>query len=95
MPWKIVSPHDTKLIQQIAKRASELTNTKYPFAHPEDLVFALRLGHLSMPLDLEALFAAEDDQFAGDVFGIHLNLRLRPGPIFNNNFTPRFARVQT
>ncbi len=95
MAFKIVNPHDANLIRQIAKRASELPKTNFPPAHAEDLAFALRLCHLSLPLDLDALFAADDDQLARDVFGIHLNLRLRPGPILKNNFAPRFARGRT
>ena len=92
MAFRIINNHDAELIRQIAKRTTELTQSTFPPCHAQDLEFALRLCHLSLPLDLEALLAAKDDELARDVFGIHLNLRLRPGPILNNNFAPRFAK---
>ena len=95
MAFKLISRRDTKLIEQIAMRASLLKHPNYQPAHASDLSFALRLCHLNLPLDLGGLFAADDDQLARDVFGIHLNLHLRPGPILKNNFAPHFTQSES
>ena len=92
MPVRIINKRDADLIRHIAKRTTELTQSTFRPCGAQDLAFSLRLCHRTRPLDLEALLAAEDDAFARDVFGIHLNLRLRPGRILNNNFVSRFFR---
>lgn len=89
------SAGECKVIIALAKRAREMAALN-----------SIDLDHLSIAMDIEAvhcnccplrlveLAAADDFNFAHDVFGIRRHLNRETG-LLNNHFRPRFAESDT
>lgn len=100
MPLQFTTnPEDRLLIRDIAKRADRLFRDLHdprrkcpPQMHWEMTIAA---AHSSgCPLRLDALLAADDANFAHDVFGIDRFIDKVSGEIDANQFWPRFAQPQ-
>lgn len=82
-----VSKEDFALIDCIVRRALGFDDS-YDY---QELVMDVTATHANgCPLDLAALFAAEDFDFVHDVFGIYRNIDRETGKL-KNCFRPRFA----
>lgn len=81
---------ETQIITRIAQRAVYL-NPEYNFMTAQMDVTACHAN--GNPLDLERLLAAEDFDFAHDVFGIARNINRETGKL-ENFFVPRFSRPE-
>ncbi|MBL0922423.1 MAG: hypothetical protein IBJ10_09895 [Phycisphaerales bacterium] len=94
MPGKInwkASPTDVKKIDSILDRAAAV----WPYyGEPEgrkEAAMDLTACHCNgTPLDLDALLAADDFDFAHDLFGIRENINRKTGEL-DNCFLPRCA----
>jgi hypothetical protein len=83
-----VSPEDTKLIHQIAKRAYQELKVD-----PLSLVIDLRTVHAhGNPLRLQEMLAVEanNPKFVHDIYGIRHYLNRETGEL-TEYFTPRFS----
>jgi hypothetical protein len=89
---KLVSFKATKaehaLFTRIAQRAVRM-NAEYDFVTAQMDINACHSN--GMPLDLEALLAADDFNFAHDVFGIARHIDRDTGEL-EGFFVPRFSR---
>lgn len=86
-----VKPEDRQVITEIAKRATALAakhDGVYPMLEAQMDVTAAHAN--GMPLCLDRLLAADDFNFAHDVFGIRRHLNRQTGQL-ENFFVPRFA----
>ena len=92
--WEKVNKEDTRRIHGLAKRAAEMGEReviRYPLL---DAHMDIAACHIAVPLDLEALAAANDEDFFQEIFaGIRRHLNRHTGEL-ENSFTPRFARPQ-
>lgn len=88
--FKIGSKSEALLIHQIAKRARDLAGAgnEYPFLDADMDVTAVHVS--GCPLKLEELLAADDVNFAHDVFGIRRHLDRRTGKL-RDGFSPRYS----
>jgi len=86
-----VTTDEFKTIAAIADRASELAES-YPLMDAEMDVTATHAN--GCPLDLAKLLAADDFNFAHDVFGIRGHIDRRTGKL-DGRFLPRCAREQS
>jgi hypothetical protein len=81
------------LISEIVDRAEKLARRfKQPTVRAS-IVLDLVMAHRMQPLDLELLLAADDANFAHDVFGIMRHIDRNSGAM-RDCFVPRFARFQ-
>ena len=89
--WEKVNKEDTRRIHGLAKRAAEMGEReviRYPLL---DAHMDIAACHIAVPLDLEALAAANDDDFFQEIFGgIRRHLNRHTGEL-ENSFTPCFA----
>jgi len=83
---------DAGLIRKIVARALIWYNKEGEEA-PDRLTLEMDLiaAHLSKPLRLAELFAADNFNFIHDVAGIHCHMDRRTGKL-SNHFSPRFSR---
>lgn len=83
---------DARAIYKIAVRAGHMAHEHgrdYPIM---DADMDLTAAHCNgTPLDLSALLAADDANFAHDVFGIRRHLNRKTGKL-ENCFSPRFSQ---
>lgn len=89
-----VSDDDAKTIREIAIRGRALAKkhgTRIDHIHITMDVTAVHAN--GCPLDLRRLLAADDGNFAHDVFGINRHLNRDSGQL-ENHFRPRFASRQ-
>jgi hypothetical protein len=84
---------ETALLTEIVNRAEKLSRRfKQPTVRAT-IVLDLVMAHRMQPLDLELLLAADDVNFAHDVFGIMRHIDRKSGAM-RDCFVPRFARFQ-
>jgi hypothetical protein len=84
---------ETALLTEIVNRAEKLSRRfKQPTVRAT-IVLDLVMAHRMQPLDLELLLAADDVNFAHDVFGIMRHIDRNSGAM-RDCFVPRFARFQ-
>jgi hypothetical protein len=86
------TPHEDRVIRKIARRAMALETRDGDAGRPfMDWWMDIAATHASgNPLDLERLLAADDFNFAHDVFGICRHLDRETGEL-RNFFSPRFS----
>ena len=92
IPWDKLDDQDIQSINKLAVRASQLALQVGGLYPVPDASMDIAACHLHAPLDLPALSAANDYDFADDVFGIHDNINRDNGAL-KNRFTPRFAKT--
>jgi len=79
---------ETDIIFAICERAEKLTNGTYSHM---DVAMDIEAAHCNgNPLKLDKLLAADDFNFAHDVFGIRRHLNRETGAL-NDCFSPRFS----
>ncbi|MFA6167824.1 MAG: hypothetical protein WC700_14480 [Gemmatimonadaceae bacterium] len=87
-----VTPQEHVAIERIAERARDLAvrvGAIYPLV---DALMDVTACHANgMPLDLDGLLAADDADFAHDVFGINRHIDRATGQL-GDCFVPRYAR---
>ncbi len=84
--------NEATLIAEIVDRAYLLARDQGVIVDRLSLSMDLTAVHLNgCPLDFDALSAADDFNFAHDVFGITHNLDRNTGKL-QNEFLPRFAK---
>lgn len=85
-----ITPHDHTLIVAITDRAEALyQKLGVPFRRIT-CIMDLTAAHNTVPLNLTALLAADDSNFAHDVGGIACHIDRTTGDI-KDGFYPRFA----
>ena len=90
--WEQLANEDVRPIHYLAVRASQLAARGAVFYPVLDASMDITACHLHTPLDLPALSAANDLEFAHDVFGIFENINRQTGDL-ENGFIPRFAKM--
>jgi hypothetical protein len=89
----MIDKRESLLLTMIADRADKLAR-RYNNPTPRwKFALDLALAHRWQPLDLELLFAADDGNFAHDLFGIVRHIDRSTGAM-RDCFVPRFARFQ-
>ena len=90
--WTTKDPQTTTLQLDIARRAKKMADTmgtRYTFL---DIVMDLDACHSNgCPLRLADLLAADDANFAHDIFGIRAYMNRQTGKL-ENCFLPRYAQ---
>jgi hypothetical protein len=84
---------ETDLIKRIVDRAEQLARRFKQQTPRAAIVLDLVMAHRMQPLDLKMLLAADDGNFAHDVFGIMRHIDRNSG-VMRDCFVPRFARFQ-
>lgn len=92
-----VSPFDGEIIDQIVDRARRVEREHLPARQRRDAL-SIRMDIVCVhangnPLRLEALLAADDFNFAHDLFGIARHLNRTTGQL-EDFFSPRFSAPQ-
>lgn len=90
LKWN-ASKQDLMLVSKIARRAGEIAwEFEIPFDHMNTMMDIEACHNNGNPLDLAALFAADDANLAHDVFGIQRHINRSTGKL-ENCFVPRFT----
>ena len=82
---------DIRTISKIAARAVEIARKQGADYSQTTAMIDLEKCHAQMPLDLDALLAADNFNFTHDVFGIANHIDRETG-IVGDCFVPRYAR---
>lgn len=86
---KQTTPEDQSLIDQIANRANTMAH-RYGVPYDAETAKAdVTAVHAATGLDLAAMLAAPDNEFAGDMFGIRRSIDRDTGELLD--FKPHFA----
>lgn len=88
--WKTVSKPDTRVIQNIVKRALPNLLQHGVAVTSYDLEMDVTAAHITCPLDLQKLLDADDLNFFHDICGIRAHLDRTTGEL-TDCFLPRFA----
>lgn len=83
---------DIKLIQEITDRAMRISDANGLEYRRQDAEMDIAATHCNgNPLRLEALLAADEFNFAHDIFGIRYHLNRETGKL-GGHFLPRFTK---
>jgi len=85
--WKKISENDQKTCIEIINRAKTL----FPIKDRQGAEMDIMAAHITCPLKLEKLLAANNFNFIHDVGGIMRKINRKTGKL-ENCFIPRFAQ---
>ena len=90
---KQISPQDQDRIKEIADRAEIFASEHGLPIYRNHIILAVALAHKHRPLNLTALYHAQNFDFVHDVWGIMQHIDLATGKM-NNCFVPMYTRME-